>query len=91
MLAVDGVLTLSPALFRQGNREEQYQTLKKFAVASKRWLIQTYGENVVNAVLHLDETSPYVHFTVVPVERTLSGEYKLNARDMFNKQTLHDF
>ncbi|EJB8582657.1 MobV family relaxase [Vibrio parahaemolyticus] len=91
VLAVDGVLTLSPALFRQGNREDQYQTLKKFAIASKRWLIQTFGENVVNAVLHLDETSPHVHFTVVPIERTLSGEYKLNARNMFNKQTLHDF
>ncbi|EIY8042896.1 plasmid recombination protein [Vibrio vulnificus] len=91
VLAVDGVLTLSPALFRQGNREEQYQIIKKFAIASKRWLIQTFGENLVNAVLHLDETSPHVHFTVVPIEHALSGEYKLNARDMFNKQTLHDF
>ncbi|EPJ2748364.1 MULTISPECIES: MobV family relaxase [Vibrio] len=91
VLAMDGVLTLSPSLFHTGTHKEQVATLKKFVVASKRWLITTFGSNVVNAVLHRDETSPHIHFTVVPAQQTPSGGYKLNARDMFNKETLHDF
>ena len=32
------------------------------------WLKQTYGENnLVSAVLHLDEKTPHIHATVVPV------------------------
>ncbi|CDU09291.1 hypothetical protein VDIAB_270098 [Vibrio diabolicus] len=88
---MDGVLALSPELFVGGTQEERHQTLKNFAIASKRWLISTFGNNVVNAVLHRDETSPHIHFTVVPVQTTALGESKLNARDMFNKETLHDF
>ncbi|ELI3522922.1 plasmid recombination protein [Vibrio vulnificus] len=91
VLAMDGVLALSPELFVGGTQEERHQTLKNFAIASKRWLISTFGNNVVNAVLHRDETSPHIHFTVVPVQTTALGESKLNARDMFNKETLHDF
>ncbi|MGS0673957.1 MobV family relaxase [Shewanella sp. 125m-1] len=91
VLAMDGVLTLSPDLFNTGTKEDQLQTLKNFAIASKRWLISTFGDNLVNAVLHRDETSPHIHFTIVPIQYSISGESKLNARDMFNKKTLHDF
>lgn len=91
VLAMDGVLTLSPELFHAGTKEEQHHTLKKFALISKHWLTQTFGANVVNAVLHRDESSPHIHFTVVPIQQTSLGEYKLNARDMFNKEALHNF
>ncbi|ELH3779984.1 plasmid recombination protein [Vibrio parahaemolyticus] len=91
VLAMDCVLTLSPEVFSEGTSEEQMQTLKKFAITSKRWLIQRFGKNLVNAVLHRDETSPHIHCTIVPLQKAPSGEYKLNARDMFNKDTLHEF
>lgn len=91
VLAMDGILTLSPELFKAGTLLDQQEVLKKFAITSKRWLIQSFGDNVVNAVLHRDETSPHIHFTIVPIQKSASGEYKLNARDMFNKETLHNF
>ncbi len=35
------------------------------------WLRKTYGaDNVVSAVLHLDETTPHIHATVVPIVTT---------------------
>jgi hypothetical protein len=35
------------------------------------WLQQTYGkENIVSAVLHLDETTPHIHATLVPIVNT---------------------
>ncbi|MFR9641472.1 MAG: MobV family relaxase [Rikenellaceae bacterium] len=35
------------------------------------WLRQTYGsDNVVSAVLHLDEKTPHIHATVVPIVTT---------------------
>lgn len=91
VLAMDGILTLSPELFIGGTKEEQYRALRTFALASKAWLVNTFGDNVVNAVLHRDETSPHVHFTVVPIQENELGQSKLNARDLFNKKTLHDF
>ncbi|HHC7218807.1 TPA: MobV family relaxase [Vibrio parahaemolyticus] len=91
VLAMDGILTLSPEVFIDGTKEEQYRVLRTFALASKAWLVNTFGDNVVNAVLHRDETSPHVHFTVVPIQENDLGQSKLNARELFNKKTLHDF
>ncbi len=91
VLAMDGILTLSPEVFINGTKEEQYRALRTFALASKAWLVNTFGNNVVNAVLHRDETSPHIHFTVVPIQENDLGQSKLNARDLFNKKTLHDF
>lgn len=35
------------------------------------WLRKTYGkENIVSAVLHLDETTPHIHATLVPIVTT---------------------
>lgn len=43
------------------------------------WLAENYGrENIVSAVLHLDETTPHIHATVVPIVYT---ERKRKARE----------
>ncbi|EOD5327623.1 MobV family relaxase [Vibrio parahaemolyticus] len=91
VLAMDGILALSPEAFIDGTKEDQYRALRTFALASKAWLVNTFGDNVVNAVLHRDESSPHVHFTVVPIQENDLGQSKLNARELFNKKTLHDF
>jgi len=42
------------------------------------WLKDTYGkENLVSAVLHLDETTPHIHATVVPIVTGKSRKAKL--------------
>ncbi len=35
------------------------------------WLVETYGkENIVSPVLHLDESTPHIHATLVPIVTT---------------------
>lgn len=54
-----------------------------------KWLQETFGkDNVVSAVLHLDEKTPHIHATVVPI---VSGErrkakQKGNAEDIQSKK-----
>jgi hypothetical protein len=46
--------------------------LKEWCEDNIKWLQDTFGkENVVSAVLHLDEKTPHIHATVVPI---VSGE-----------------
>lgn len=48
------------------------------------WLRKTYGtENVVSAVLHLDEKSPHIHATVVPI---VTAERKKKKSEMQAKK-----
>ncbi|WP_303329639.1 MobV family relaxase [uncultured Alistipes sp.] len=42
--------------------------LKAWCADNLEWLRQTFGaENVVSAVLHMDETTPHIHAAVVPI------------------------
>jgi FtsZ-binding cell division protein ZapB len=45
------------------------------------WLRKTYGkENIVSAVLHLDETTPHIHATLVPIVNTERKKKKSEAQ-----------
>ena len=42
--------------------------LKAWCADNLEWLRQTFGaENVVSAVLHMDEATPHIHAAVVPI------------------------
>lgn len=82
VLAMDGLMTLSPEALKNG------ENVKKFMDESATFLKGKFGKRCVSAVLHMDETSPHVHFTVIPIQKCPKKGYKLNARDMFNKSTL---
>ena len=42
--------------------------IKEWCADNLDWLRKTYGsENVVSAVLHMDEATPHIHATVVPI------------------------
>ena len=71
-----------------------------------KWLRETYGErNLVSAVLHMDEQTPHLHATVVPivtgerVRRKREGEKKyetksgprLSADDVMRRTRLHEY
>ncbi|MEZ9753216.1 MobV family relaxase [Vibrio splendidus] len=85
VIAMDGLLTLSPEML------ETSENLNAWGLGVQDWLKDTFGDNLVNAVVHLDESSPHVHFTVVPMSKNDKGENRLNARDMFNKFNLSDY
>ncbi len=49
-------------------RLAQEGRLKAWCADNLEWLRQTFGaENVVSAVLHMDETTPHIHAAVVPI------------------------
>lgn len=55
-----------------------------------KWLQDTFGkENVVSAVLHLDEKTPHIHATVVPIvtgERRKAQAEKNNGKKKYRKK-----
>lgn len=84
VLAMDGLVTLSPELLKTN------ENLNTWANRTRDWLKERFGENLVNAVIHLDESNPHMHFTVVPLDEKPDGRKVLNARDMFDKWQLAD-
>lgn len=61
--------------------------LDKWMEANLRWLHETFGkENVVSCVLHMDEKTPHLHATIVPIvtserqRREREGERKYNTK-----------
>ncbi len=54
------------------------------------WLQDTFGkENVVSAVLHLDEKTPHIHATVVPIvsgERRKAKQEESNGKKKYRKK-----
>lgn len=69
--AIEVVLTFSPGAVAPGQ-------LREWAGANMGWLEQTFGgrQNIIDAQLHLDETTPHIHAMVLPINE----RGKLNAR-----------
>ena len=61
---------------------------------SLQWLRETYGEqNLVSAVLHMDEKTPHIHATVIPIvtgERRKAGQEEQNGKKKYRKKTPQD-
>ena len=80
--------------------------LDKWIDANMKWLKDTFGsENLVSCVLHLDEKTPHLHATIVPIVTTerlrkkREGEKKyetksgarLSADDVMRRTKLHEY
>lgn len=74
------LLTASPDFFR-GLPEEQ---LYKWIDINKKWLEKNFGDNVVYAVLHLDESTPHMHVLICPVFVNSKGEKILSNTRYFD-------
>ena len=49
------------------------------------WLRKTYGaDNVASVVLHMDEETPHLHATIVPIVQTERKKQKGGVRDVDN-------
>lgn len=83
VLGVEMLLSASPAYFRP-NQPEQAGTydntrLQNWQQATMGWLNEKYGNRVVSAIMHIDETTPHIHALLVP----LDDKGKLNCRALF--------
>ena len=80
--------------------------LNSWIDANLKWLKDTFGEeNLVSCVLHMDEKTPHLHATVVPIvtgeriRRKREGEKKydtksgprLSADDVMRRTRLHEY
>ena len=92
VLCVEMLLTASPEYFRpeDPSRAGHYEPerLADFRTAVHGWLDKEYGDRIVRAELHLDESTPHVHAYFVP----LDDRGKLNCRGIFGgRQKLSQF
>ncbi len=81
--AVEMLLTASPQYFRAIGKKFDTAKTKAFADVCKKFLQDKYGDRVVFSVLHLDETTPHIHVTLVP-----NVDGKLNAKALFDRKEL---
>lgn len=62
------------------------ETQKQFFDDCTEFFAERYGkENVVSSVVHLDESTPHLHFNLMPV----TGG-RLCAKELFDRKALHD-
>lgn len=75
-------------------KEDEYE---KFFKSSYEFLEKRYGkENVVSAYVHMDETTPHMHFAFVPVVKSFSKRKnqeieKVSAKECVDRNDLQRF
>lgn len=75
------IVTSDSAFFKSLSPEES----RRFFEESKAFLTDFVGaENIISAMVHMDEKTPHMHFLHVPVTR----ERRLNANKMYTRQSL---
>lgn len=63
--------------------------IKEWCADNLDWLRKTYGsENVVSAVLHMDEATPHIHATVVPI---VTGERRKVREKKTDEPSKHKY
>ena len=88
VLAIDLVISTSPEFWQDNNgtwhkngkiRHEFEQKIKDWTATQLEFITETFGKEAVkSAVLHLDETSPHIHFLITPEEtktKTFKNQY----------------
>ena len=65
-----------------GNLSEEEQ--QQFFVDCTRFFAERYGEdNVISAVVHMDETTPHLHLNLIPI-----ADRRLSAKTLFDRKAL---
>lgn len=82
--AVEHLLTASPEYFAGMTPEK----VEKWAQHSLDFLRQKYGDGVVHATLHLDETTPHIHAYHVPEALDGQGRPTLSAKQFYGSRKL---
>ena len=70
---------------------EEHQ--REFFERSYKFLADRYGEkNVISAYVHMDETSPHMHFAFIPVVHDLKKDReKVSAKEVMTKVEMNSF
>lgn len=92
--------------YEQMMKIQEEGRLERWMEINLKWLHETFGkENVVSCVLHMDEKTPHLHATIVPIvtaerqRREREGERKYNTKsgprlsadDVLKRAKLHEY
>ena len=84
VIMVEALITTSPEVMEKLNSEQQRQFFERAAA----FLYERIGmDNVVSAVVHMDEKTPHMHFCFVPITKDgrLSAKEVLGNKAAFSK------
>jgi hypothetical protein len=89
VLAQEIFLSASPEFFwvsdsKGGYGEWNWNKVVSWYQPAYSWLLETFGDNIVDCRLHLDEATPHIHAIVVP----LTEDGRLAAYQIFTRETL---
>lgn len=88
VIAVEILLTSGPEFFDQieADREKLMVTpkFKAWVTESINWAKKEFGANLVDAVLHMDESTPHIHILTVPL--TVDG--RLCAKEVTSRDKM---
>lgn len=77
------VVSSDEGFFKNLSESEQ----RRFFLAAKEWLDDFAGsKNVIAAIVHLDEKTPHLHYSHVPVTK----DGRLCAKDVYTKESLRE-
>lgn len=68
--------------------ESRAALLEKWQVRAVRWLQEQFGDLVLGATLHIDETTPHIAAYVLPLQKAKDGTTWLSAKKLFNPLTI---
>ncbi len=96
--SINILLTASPGFFYEnlGIDSTDKKLLKKWKQANLDYLQEKYKDDIVSVVLHMDETTPHIHATLVPMVELKEkskikkgkNQYKLCAKNFYTPQNL---
>lgn len=94
VVAREMFMSTSPEYWGDWQKEIDTQAfndkLDRWKSLSMEYINGYFGkENVVQAVLHLDEKTPHLHVCVVPIIETSNG-FKLSAKEQMSRKNLQD-
>ncbi len=79
-LCVPSLWGAGQRIFRKLSPREQQQ----FFVDCTRFFAERYGEdNIISAVVHMDETTPHLHLNLIPI-----ADGRLSAKTLFGRKEL---
>lgn len=82
VLMIDSIYTASPEIIATWNKE----TLESYFKDCLEFHKKHYGV-VINAVIHLDETTPHLHIDDIPLIQKEDGSWKLSAKEVIGNRS----
>jgi len=82
VVMLDTFYTASPEFFKDKTKEE----IEKYFNDCLEFHKKVYGDHVINAVIHYDETTPHMHVTSVPLVELENERYKLSAKEIMGSR-----